>query len=379
MTIQTIVNIAKLSQPYCLLDITKKGLFGGGVDLLLPRKIYTVRKDVNWLLDLEGLTDEVKAVGTVTIDAIGNNGDIIQIKVLDPVLGLITVVEYTKTSYDSSTTILAEDIVITFNLYFAQYGYVLTSVNNVIYVLARQGVGAAINGGNNLQVVITAATNPIPLTDLWGWYDAAEGVTGTTSVSLWADKSGNGNDLVQATSNRQPRQLSSVINSLPVIALKSGSGTQARMSTSNSFPFVDEATIFIVASQNSIVGNTDTNGVYLEYSFGSGLNRYGSGAEIENTLNYDSVGVESVTNDVFYTIMIKTNGIYSDMYINGTQVSHGSTGVTVTQQALYIFQNSFNANTGNKQFAEIIAYNRILDNTEITQVTDYLRNKYNHY
>lgn len=146
MTIQTIVNIAKLSQPYCLLDITKKGLFGGGVDLLLPRKIYTVRKDVNWLLDLEGLTDEVKATGTVTITNVGANGNILTITVDDPLLGVINLVEYTKTSFDTDTTVFATDVVVTFNLYFAQYGYVLTSVNNVIYILARQGVGAAANG-----------------------------------------------------------------------------------------------------------------------------------------------------------------------------------------------------------------------------------------
>ena len=46
MTIQQIVNIAKLSQTYCLLDITKRWLFGGGTDLQMPLKIYNIRKDV---------------------------------------------------------------------------------------------------------------------------------------------------------------------------------------------------------------------------------------------------------------------------------------------------------------------------------------------
>jgi len=48
-TVSQIINIAKISQFLCLLDIEKKGLYGGGQDLSLPRKIYCVRKNVEWL------------------------------------------------------------------------------------------------------------------------------------------------------------------------------------------------------------------------------------------------------------------------------------------------------------------------------------------
>ena len=46
------INIAKISQYLCLNDIDKKGLFGGGVDLQLPNKIYNIRKSVEWLYNL---------------------------------------------------------------------------------------------------------------------------------------------------------------------------------------------------------------------------------------------------------------------------------------------------------------------------------------
>jgi hypothetical protein len=51
-TVSQIINIAKISQFLCLLDIEKKGLYGGGQDLSLPRKIYCVRKNVEWLFSL---------------------------------------------------------------------------------------------------------------------------------------------------------------------------------------------------------------------------------------------------------------------------------------------------------------------------------------
>lgn len=53
MTVQDIINIAKISQYLCVNDIRQKGLYGGGVDLLLPRKLYCVRKNVEWLYNLD--------------------------------------------------------------------------------------------------------------------------------------------------------------------------------------------------------------------------------------------------------------------------------------------------------------------------------------
>lgn len=45
-TIPEIITIAKGSQPLCANDVARKVYGGLGVDLLLPRKIYMVRKNV---------------------------------------------------------------------------------------------------------------------------------------------------------------------------------------------------------------------------------------------------------------------------------------------------------------------------------------------
>jgi len=43
-----IIKIAKISQYLSQNDIENKGLYGGGTDLLLPQKIYNIRKSVEW-------------------------------------------------------------------------------------------------------------------------------------------------------------------------------------------------------------------------------------------------------------------------------------------------------------------------------------------
>ena len=46
------IRIAKLSQYLAQNDIEKNGLYGGGVDLLLPKKIFCVRKNVSWMYEI---------------------------------------------------------------------------------------------------------------------------------------------------------------------------------------------------------------------------------------------------------------------------------------------------------------------------------------
>jgi hypothetical protein len=53
MTVNEKINIAALSQYISLNVIDKSGLSGGGEDLRLPRKLYTVRKSIERLYDLD--------------------------------------------------------------------------------------------------------------------------------------------------------------------------------------------------------------------------------------------------------------------------------------------------------------------------------------
>ena len=52
-TVSEIIDIARLSQAFAANDIEQQGAFGGGMDLLLPQKLYTVRKDIQWMYGLD--------------------------------------------------------------------------------------------------------------------------------------------------------------------------------------------------------------------------------------------------------------------------------------------------------------------------------------
>lgn len=158
-TVQQVIQYAKISQYLSSNDIKKKGLFGGGVDLQLPRKIYCVRKNVQYEYNAEGVQPQVEATGKILINSIGNNGDNITVKVTDPVLGLLTLGHYTKVSGDTDTTILAAHIAAALGI--NSYGYSVTSILNEVYIQARAGLGSSINGGSNLSV--TATTTPAVL------------------------------------------------------------------------------------------------------------------------------------------------------------------------------------------------------------------------
>lgn len=51
--VSEIINIAKISEYLCANDIAKKGLWGGGVDLQLPNKIFNIRKSVEFVYTIE--------------------------------------------------------------------------------------------------------------------------------------------------------------------------------------------------------------------------------------------------------------------------------------------------------------------------------------
>lgn len=53
LSVVQIIRIAKISQYLASNDIRKAGLFGGGMDIELPRKIKNIREDVEYWYDLD--------------------------------------------------------------------------------------------------------------------------------------------------------------------------------------------------------------------------------------------------------------------------------------------------------------------------------------
>lgn len=60
---QSIIQIAKVSQYLAIKAIEVNGLYGGSVDRHLPRKLYLIRKNVEWLYDLAPADTSLIATG----------------------------------------------------------------------------------------------------------------------------------------------------------------------------------------------------------------------------------------------------------------------------------------------------------------------------
>ncbi len=61
-SVSEILNIAKASQYLATVAIRRNGLFNGGIDRMLPRKLYCIRKNVEWLFGLDPTDDTLARV-----------------------------------------------------------------------------------------------------------------------------------------------------------------------------------------------------------------------------------------------------------------------------------------------------------------------------
>lgn len=59
LTVAQTIQVAKISQGLAVKDIAKRGLSAGGQIINLPRKIYMIRKNVEWLYDLSPSDDSL--------------------------------------------------------------------------------------------------------------------------------------------------------------------------------------------------------------------------------------------------------------------------------------------------------------------------------
>jgi hypothetical protein len=71
MTVAEKIDIAKLSQYIATNAIQKSGLYGGGEDLLLPRKLYCIRKNVEWLYDQDPTNETLIATSNYLLALCG--------------------------------------------------------------------------------------------------------------------------------------------------------------------------------------------------------------------------------------------------------------------------------------------------------------------
>lgn len=144
LSVPEIIDLGDISVPLSLNYQANGALFG-------PRKAYTAPTTIAIVTDAlrwqwAGFPDitEVRATATITIDTLGDTGQIITVTVNDPIHGNITLGQYEITDSDTTTNITAQNIANA--LESNTYHYIISVLNNVITIEAPEFYGALING-----------------------------------------------------------------------------------------------------------------------------------------------------------------------------------------------------------------------------------------
>lgn len=144
LSISETIRLGDISVPLSANYQAKGNLFGERLAFTAPQTIALVTDALRW--QWAGFPDiqEVAATATITIDTIGDTGQIITVQVNDPIQGLITLANYTLTDSDSLPVTIADFLASA--LSFNTYNYGVSVLDNVITLTAPFGDGALING-----------------------------------------------------------------------------------------------------------------------------------------------------------------------------------------------------------------------------------------
>jgi hypothetical protein len=202
-------------------------------------------------------------------------------------------------------------------------------------------------------------------------YLSDAGVTQSSNrVSAWADQSGNGYDLAQATGGNQPLLVASVINSLPVIRFdKSRPDSIFRASTPSLSQPVTVTGCFAnkdAFSANMFEAHDNDQGVYYAYP---GLGTFGTYAvnDAVNTLPTDGS---------FVTFAMIFNGTSSAIYQDNVEGATGGNANPWSWGGVHIGNYHGGGCASSMVVAELIIYSKALDSTERAQLEQYYQERY---
>ena len=229
--------------------------------------------------------------------------------------------------------------------------------------------------------------SPKSISGLVGWWDAsvtsslAQLSTGSTAVSAdndpvgyWADQSGNGRNLTQATNNNRPTYNTNVINGRPVINFD---GLNDALLAS--FTLTQPIHYFLAWRFDSsyVSGNPRA----FDGATGNSMSFFRSSSSqlaLFAGTSSRTANVSDAEATAFNVMEIQANRSSTNLLYNGAN-RNGNTGDIGTNAPngiyLGVFGNGF-SNPGDVSFAEVLIYSRILESAESARVRKYLGSKY---
>lgn len=225
-----------------------------------------------------------------------------------------------------------------------------------------------------------------PSTGLKFWVKADAGVTKDSNnyVSAWADQSGNGYDVSQATSSNQPLYVASVLNGKPVIRFAGDrtANSDALDRSSISMSGATGMSILVVGK----ITTTEFFGTFVAYGNDNDvfhLDEYSSTTRWSGINNIPSPNSMGSSFKILETAFVDSADSVT-LYEGGTSVATGtctnsllSSGFLTIGGAKYYFGVYNWANTAlNGDIAEILIYDHALSSADRTTAVNYLKNKY---
>jgi hypothetical protein len=232
--------------------------------------------------------------------------------------------------------------------------------------------------------------NPLP-SGIYARFDASVSSSITSSgglVSQWNDISGNGRHAVQASSTYQPTTGSISQNGLNTISMSAHFLLAPIFITSNAF------TYFFVGSKTNAGGSANTYSRWMSL-FNSAGNDYDNPSSITASYTITSQGGYSPAtyayrNNSVILAQAHTYGLanLSVARLNGTTYTqiHNGTSATGSTSATSLNTDKMNIGSSgmsltdsalNGWIGEIILYNSVLSDSDVTIVSNYLKTKWN--
>ena len=240
--------------------------------------------------------------------------------------------------------------------------------------------GSVQTGGVGMQRgVVPVPFTPTSIAGMQIWYKADTGLfqdsaktTPATAnahpVGAWEDQSGNGNDILQTTSNRRPFLTAAGLNGHSFISNAANNEYMVKAVLSIAQPY----TFFAVTRLNPL--NT---GNHL-YTAGKGNIFYDAGGPrwyMQNGGNVFSSG--TATTAWTYITAVCTTSTSKIRQNGGNEGSGATTGGTLTLLSFMASDGGFGADSANSaHYAEFLLYSGALTALQITNVEDYLKTRF---
>jgi len=221
----------------------------------------------------------------------------------------------------------------------------------------------------------TAYFVPTQLPSCVLWLRADLGVVQSTlAVSSWADQSGVGNDLSQATN--QPTYVASAINGLPGITAAGGTA-QCLDRTSLVSSIGSPCTAYVVAQG----GDNTANRAFIDNPSGTRMVLYGqitNGLERFYVNGTDNIGTKLVASPHVYCAAPNVDGANDLLYVDSIATADitRARGTPASLTSFRVGNDNAAASASGGPVCEVIVYNGAHTTAQRTAVMQYLASRY---